>query len=76
MDQHAVPLGSDGPHGADQAAQQAVFIGRVWERWELERAMELYQKYDVFVISDEIWSDIGEAMALMALTRPPSRPFS
>ena len=32
--------------------------GRVWERWELERAMELYQKYDVFVISDEIWSDI------------------
>ena len=32
--------------------------GRVWERWELERAMELYQKYGVFVISDEIWSDI------------------
>ena len=32
--------------------------GRVWERWELERAMELFRKYDVFVISDEIWSDI------------------
>lgn len=32
--------------------------GRVWERWELERAMELFRKYDVFVVSDEIWSDI------------------
>lgn len=32
--------------------------GRVWERWELERAMELYRKHDVFVISDEIWSDL------------------
>ena len=32
--------------------------GRVWERWEIEQAMELYRKYDVFVISDEIWSDI------------------
>ena len=32
--------------------------GRVWERWELERVMELYEKYDVKVISDEIWSDI------------------
>lgn len=32
--------------------------GRVWERWELEQAMELYRKYDVFVISDEIWSDL------------------
>ncbi|MDY4490160.1 MAG: aminotransferase class I/II-fold pyridoxal phosphate-dependent enzyme [Candidatus Faecousia sp.] len=32
--------------------------GRVWERWELERAMELFQKYDVYVISDEIWSDL------------------
>ncbi|HIU05375.1 MAG TPA: aminotransferase class I/II-fold pyridoxal phosphate-dependent enzyme [Candidatus Coprousia avicola] len=32
--------------------------GRVWERAELERAMELYQKYDCVVISDEIWSDI------------------
>jgi cystathionine beta-lyase len=32
--------------------------GRVWERWEIERAMELYKKYDVYVVSDEIWSDI------------------
>ena len=32
--------------------------GRVWERWELEKAMELFQKHDVYVISDEIWSDL------------------
>ena len=32
--------------------------GRVWERWELEKAMELYRKHDVYVISDEIWSDL------------------
>ena len=32
--------------------------GRVWEKWELEQAMELYRKYDVYVVSDEIWSDI------------------
>ena len=32
--------------------------GRVWEKWEVEAAMALYQKYDVTVISDEIWSDI------------------
>ncbi len=32
--------------------------GRVWERWEVEKAMELYKKHDVMVISDEIWSDI------------------
>ena len=32
--------------------------GRVWERWEIERAMEIYQKYDVYVVSDEIWSDL------------------
>ena len=32
--------------------------GRVWERWELEKAMELYKKYNVYVVSDEIWSDI------------------
>ena len=32
--------------------------GRVWEKWELEKAMELFRKYDVYVISDEIWSDI------------------
>lgn len=32
--------------------------GRVWERWELEKAMQLFQKYDVYVVSDEIWSDL------------------
>lgn len=32
--------------------------GRVWERWEIEKAMEVYKKHDVFVISDEIWSDL------------------
>ena len=32
--------------------------GRVWERWELEQAMELFRKHDVFVVSDEIWSDL------------------
>lgn len=32
--------------------------GRVWQRWEIERAMALFEKYDCVVISDEIWSDI------------------
>jgi len=32
--------------------------GRVWERWELERAMDIFRKHDVYVVSDEIWSDI------------------
>ena len=32
--------------------------GRVWERWELEKAMALFEKYDVKVVSDEIWSDL------------------
>lgn len=32
--------------------------GRVWERWEIEKAMELYRKHDVYVVSDEIWSDL------------------
>lgn len=32
--------------------------GRVWERWEIERAMEVYAENDCVVISDEIWSDI------------------
>ena len=49
---------------ADNKIHAAIFCsphnpcGRVWERWELERAMEIYRKYDVFVISDEIWSDL------------------
>lgn len=32
--------------------------GRVWEKEEIEAVMELFKKYDVFVISDEIWSDL------------------
>ena len=32
--------------------------GRVWERWEIEKAMEVYADNDCIVISDEIWSDI------------------
>lgn len=32
--------------------------GRVWEREELEKAMEVYKRNDCIVISDEIWSDI------------------
>lgn len=33
-------------------------MGRVWEKWEIEKAMELFKKHDVYVVSDEIWSDI------------------
>ena len=32
--------------------------GRVWEREEIERAMEVYRSNGCLVISDEIWSDI------------------
>ncbi len=32
--------------------------GRVWEKWEVEKAMEVYKANDCVVISDEIWSDI------------------
>ena len=32
--------------------------GRVWEPWEIEKAMEVYAANDCLVISDEIWSDI------------------
>lgn len=32
--------------------------GRVWEREEIEQAMEIYKRNDCVVISDEIWSDI------------------
>lgn len=32
--------------------------GRVWERWEIERAMEIFAANDCLVISDEIWSDL------------------
>lgn len=32
--------------------------GRVWECWEIERAMKIFEENDVYVISDEIWSDL------------------
>lgn len=32
--------------------------GRVWEKWEIEQAMALFEKHGVYVVSDEIWSDI------------------
>ncbi|MBE5972999.1 MAG: aminotransferase class I/II-fold pyridoxal phosphate-dependent enzyme [Paenibacillaceae bacterium] len=32
--------------------------GRVWEKWEIEKAMEVYKDNDCIVISDEIWSDL------------------
>ena len=32
--------------------------GRVWDREEIEQAMDIFRKNDCVVISDEIWSDI------------------
>ena len=32
--------------------------GRVWERHEIEAVAALCEKYDVYLVSDEIWSDI------------------
>ena len=32
--------------------------GRVWEKEEIERAMEVYEKNECMVFSDEIWADI------------------
>lgn len=32
--------------------------GRVWEREEIEKAMDIYKRNDCVVISDEIWSDL------------------
>lgn len=32
--------------------------GRVWERWEIEQAMDVYRRNDCMVVSDEIWSDL------------------
>ena len=46
--------------------------GRVWERWEVEKAMEIYKKHDVFVISDEIWSDL----TLTGFTHTPTQSVS
>lgn len=48
----------------EHAIHAAVFCsphnpsGRVWERWEIEKMMELYKKYDVYVVADEIWADL------------------
>lgn len=38
-------------------------IGKVWSRSELERLVELAERHDLWILSDEIWSDIvfGEA---------------
>ena len=46
--------------------------GRVWEKWEVEKAMELYKKHDVMVISDEIWSDL----LLTGYTHTPTQSVS
>ena len=46
--------------------------GRVWEHWEVEKAMELYKKHDVMVISDEIWSDL----LLTGYTHTPTQSVS
>lgn len=32
--------------------------GRVWTKQEMEKAVEIFEKHNVWVISDEIWSDI------------------
>lgn len=32
--------------------------GRVWERWEIEKALNIFKENDVFVFSDEIWADL------------------
>lgn len=32
--------------------------GRVWEKWELEKLSQLCEKYELNVVSDEIWADI------------------
>lgn len=48
----------------DNRVHAAVFCsphnpcGRVWARWEIEKAMDVYRENGVTVISDEIWSDI------------------
>ena len=46
--------------------------GRVWERWEIEKAMEVYKANDVYVISDEIWSDL----TLEGYTHIPTQSIS
>jgi len=46
--------------------------GRVWERSELEAVAELCRKHDVYVISDEIWSDITRPEAIHIPTQSVS----
>ena len=46
--------------------------GRVWEEWEVKKAMEVYAAHDCVVISDEIWSDI----IMPGYTHVPSQSVS
>lgn len=46
--------------------------GRVWEREEIEKAMEIYRENDCVVISDEIWSDL----ILPGYTHTPTQSVS
>lgn len=46
--------------------------GRVWEREEIQGFMELCRKYNVYVISDEIWSDL----ILPGYTHTPTQSVS
>ena len=51
-------------------------LGRVWERSEIERAMEVFAAHDCVVVSDEIWSDIilpGHRHTPTALVSPDAR---
>ena len=32
--------------------------GRVWTKEEILKAMEIFEKYDVYIAADEIWSDL------------------
>lgn len=31
--------------------------GRVWEKWEIEKVVEICDRHNVFLFSDEIWAD-------------------
>lgn len=32
--------------------------GRVWEKWEIEKFVEICKKHNVIIFSDEIWADL------------------
>lgn len=64
-------------------------VGRVWSQEELERLAELITRYDVLVLSDEIWSDltlpgqkhiplaaVGEAKDRCITFMAPSKTFN